>query len=190
MIIPHGDTHFKQKDWDNYQLEQYKTALKYCDDFRVAIDIGAHIGIHTHRMCEDFGWVYAYEARYGEYLNKNLEGYRNYQHLPFLLGDTHGLANLTDNPGNSGGVSVCKGTDYQMLTLDDWQFEAVDFVKIDVEGWEYHVLKGGVSTILDHRPVIMIEIEKREPTREHTLKLLKKWGYTLEFKKNADHVFR
>lgn len=41
--------------------------------------------------------------------------------------------------------------------LDDFNFERVDLLKIDVEGFEYSVLKGASSTIQKHMPRIILE---------------------------------
>jgi len=45
--------------------------------------------------------------------------------------------------------------------LDDFDLPAVGFVKIDVEGHEEAVLKGGEKLLARDRPVYMIEIEER-----------------------------
>lgn len=43
--------------------------------------------------------------------------------------------------------------------------ERLDFVKIDVEGAELHVLQGGRATIAGLRPVVMVEVEDRHLER-------------------------
>ncbi len=49
--------------------------------------------------------------------------------------------------------------------LDDYVTEnkisKVDFIKIDVEGHEFHVLKGAIETLRKFKPVLLIEIEQR-----------------------------
>src|SRR5262249_42138055 len=45
--------------------------------------------------------------------------------------------------------------------LDDYDFHAVTFIKIDVEGHEREVLEGGRETIVRERPLLQIEIEQR-----------------------------
>jgi FkbM family methyltransferase len=45
--------------------------------------------------------------------------------------------------------------------LDDYDFDAVGFIKIDVEGHELSVLRGASNTIERHRPLMLIEIEDR-----------------------------
>ena len=50
----------------------------------------------------------------------------------------------------------------KFVPLDLWvkksQIEAVDFIKIDVEGYEYLVLEGAKKTLKSFRPVVMFEL--------------------------------
>jgi len=46
-------------------------------------------------------------------------------------------------------------------TLDEYDLRNVCFIKIDVEGHELEVLKGGVRTIDRERPTLLVEIEQR-----------------------------
>jgi FkbM family methyltransferase len=52
----------------------------------------------------------------------------------------------------------------QFLPLDVWVDEqkitAVDFIKIDVEGYEYPVLEGALNTLNLFRPVVMFELNE------------------------------
>lgn len=41
------------------------------------------------------------------------------------------------------------------------QLQALGFVKIDVEGHEQAVLKGGITTLLQFQPLLLVEIEQR-----------------------------
>jgi FkbM family methyltransferase len=43
----------------------------------------------------------------------------------------------------------------------------LDFIKIDVEGGELHVLHGGERTIKEFRPALLVEIEARHTARYH-----------------------
>jgi len=49
----------------------------------------------------------------------------------------------------------------KLRTLDDFGFTNVGFIKIDVEGHEEAVLRGGVQTIARDGPTLLIEIEER-----------------------------
>ncbi|MFM5945940.1 MAG: FkbM family methyltransferase, partial [Dolichospermum sp.] len=45
--------------------------------------------------------------------------------------------------------------------LDEYNFQDVVFIKIDVEGHESKVIEGAEMTILRDHPIILIEIEQR-----------------------------
>ena len=63
-------------------------------------------------------------------------------------------------------------------------FTRLDFVKIDVEGAELHVLQGGAHTIDTFKPSLLLEIEARHLTRyryatEDVTRWLTSRGYTM-----------
>lgn len=45
--------------------------------------------------------------------------------------------------------------------LDNYQFQNVSFIKIDVEGYEYEVISGARETIKTSKPILLVEIEQR-----------------------------
>jgi hypothetical protein len=48
----------------------------------------------------------------------------------------------------------------QTRTLDEYFHDAdrpLHFLKIDTEGWEFHVLEGGRKTLEKYKPVIQLE---------------------------------
>lgn len=49
-------------------------------------------------------------------------------------------------------------TPVQLVTVDEFNFPRLDFLKIDVEGMDPEVLIGAEQTILKYRPVIYIEV--------------------------------
>ncbi len=67
-----------------------------------------------------------------------------------------------------------------MRRLDSFGFEDVDFIKIDVEGFERAVIEGGERTIRTWRPNIVVEQKGNEAAygepRDAALTLLKSWG--------------
>ena len=42
--------------------------------------------------------------------------------------------------------------------LDDYEIDTVNFIKIDVEGFEDKVLEGGIDLISKHKPYILVEV--------------------------------
>jgi len=83
--------------------------------------------------------------------------------------------------------------------LDDFQLERVDFIKIDVEGFESKVLEGAAETIERCRPIMYIENDRADKSAELIQRLFN-MGYRLwwhtpplfstdNFKGNAVNVF-
>ena len=46
---------------------------------------------------------------------------------------------------------------FSAKTLDSFNFQNVDFIKIDVQGFELEVLKGAFETLKANSPIICIE---------------------------------
>jgi Methyltransferase FkbM domain len=75
--------------------------------------------------------------------------------------------------------------------LDDYaktsNLKRVDFIKIDVDGFECHVLKGGIDTLSKFRPVIIMELApytltERGRSLEELLDILQSLDYRLYYK--------
>lgn len=139
----------------------------YVKENSIAIDVGAHIGIHTivmSRKVGPYGAVIAFEPQnkmYAELL-KNLETNQCSNVIPIrkALGDVPQFIQL--NPReilNEGGTAIGEGgDDAELIRLDDLQLSNVSFIKIDVECYERHVFEGARRTILQSKPVIIFEL--------------------------------
>jgi len=55
--------------------------------------------------------------------------------------------------------------DVEIRTLDSYNFEEVDIIKVDVEGHEFDVVMGAEQTILKYRPVVQLEMVEHQPIR-------------------------
>lgn len=55
--------------------------------------------------------------------------------------------------------------DVDLKTLDSYDFDDVDIIKIDVEGHEFDVIRGAEQTILKHHPVVQLEMVEHQPIR-------------------------
>jgi len=96
--------------------------------------------------------------------------------IPPLMSQ-HGLACLGQPIRFSGGGTKT----VEALALDNIIMQRIHVLKIDTEGCEWHVLKGGERTILKDKPVILCEyneINCRQFGYDHTdIKvLLESWG--------------
>jgi len=69
----------------------------------------------------------------------------------------NGLHTLGDNPLRFN--DICQ-VSIDVDTIDNLFYDkniSVDFIKIDTEGWEYYILKGGEKTIKQYKPIIQLE---------------------------------
>ena len=96
--------------------------------------------------------------------------------IPFINGveddslGTLGINSSIDNETSSEQLEVvCK-------TLDSFvaenKIERIDIIKIDVEGFEKAVISGGINTISNHCPLMLIEIEKRHHPGQTVLSII------------------
>jgi FkbM family methyltransferase len=72
----------------------------------------------------------------------------------------------------------------KIKTLDSYNFENVDIIKIDVEGFEYDVLLGATETIKKWKPVVQVEMVYGQPHRfghsvHDILKFFEERGYKM-----------
>lgn len=140
----------------------------------VVLDIGANIGETTmafSKLAGETGKVFSFEPdpqTFGR-LQKHLELNACANVIPVNkgLGREEAEFFLEEGEHNSGGNRIAPGKQAQgkkiaVTTLDRFleahDVAKVDFVKIDVEGYEYNVLLGAVKTIDQHRPSFFIEL--------------------------------
>ena len=145
----------------------------------IVVDIGANIGLHTLNMARivgNTGQVFAFEPDPSNFkiLGKNVKvnNYKNIILEQKAVGDKHGRATLyhADNPGMhrifpqtkarrglSGQVQV-KLTSLDKYFIDSNLVDKINFIKIDVEGLEFSVLKG-MENILKNNKKIKILFE-------------------------------
>jgi FkbM family methyltransferase len=146
----------------NYQADRIKAAYKRCKRRRVALDVGAHVGLITNQLAGIFDTVIAVEPNPTNYecLQVNTKNLLGVSLWRLALGEAEGTIDLATNPKNSGDSRIVRGgSTTPMRRLDDMQLPGVDFIKLDVQGYEAHVLRGGEETIKRYRPVCIIEHE-------------------------------
>lgn len=149
-----------------YQLHKYQAALPYVKDRRVAVDVGAHVGLWTWPMAHDFSRVVAFEPMplHRECWEANIAQYFGPGEaalFPVALGEAEGTAHIltrTENSSGDTGVDLNgDGIEVEMKRLDDFDLDNVDFLKIDCEGYELFVLRGAIETLKRCHPCIVVE---------------------------------
>lgn len=184
--LPDCDNYFvgklRARGWE---IDQLETALKYVTDFNLAIDGGAHIGTWSAALAGRFAEVIAFEPASDTFdcARRNLQNHVNVRLVPAALGASRMRAAIRDDPerlGNTGSRYLTDGDAFEVYRLDDYRLEALDFLKLDLEGYEYFALLGAERTVRQCRPVLYVEV-KPFATRfglepEAAPKLLASWG--------------
>lgn len=183
-----------------YQFHKYEAALMHVRERRIAVDVGAHVGLWTYPMSFDFETVHAFEPmpRFRYLWELNLMDRPNAVMHPYALGPTACEAavmrashmNVTTlTRGVAGAIPV------DMIALDAMHLEHVDFVKIDCEGFELFVLQGALGTLRRCRPVVIVEQKEGIGTWERygvapraAVEFLIDLGYTLQAELAGDYV--
>src|SRR5262245_11083125 len=156
-------------EWDFQQL------LRAVDlSGGVCVDVGANLGIHSLTMSDlvgPGGHVYAFEPEPRNFAllraNLALNRVTNVTAIASAVGDSVGTCRLSINPRNFGDHCVTSRTDARGRELPITTADAalstvpagtVRFVKVDVQGYEQHVLRGMRAT-LERNPDVILACE-------------------------------
>lgn len=174
-------------NYGEYNPDETEMILSLADKSRLCLDIGANFGVMGQALEFNGYEVVSFEPQpelFKLVLSKNVAGMK----YNCALGDMPGTAPMPklryDEKNNFGGMglgfrSVLGSIQVEVRTLDSFEFEDVGFIKIDVEGFEEKVLRGGQSTIARCRPVMYIEDDRAAQSkslRDYIMSL----GYTIE----------
>lgn len=196
--MPTSDNHFerliakrvKKGGPPEYQDDVRDEAYKYVDDFSLAIDVGANVGLWAKPLTRKFNRVIAFEPLRQVYtcLERNVAG------LPvdinrFALGSVNSTVEMVYDSENTGGSFVSEvGTgSIEIKRLDDLDLPKFGLLKIDCERHELEVLKGAMDTILKYKPIIVCE--QQADTNECAGMFLKSFGAYEITNVRKDYIF-
>ena len=165
--------------------KEYEKELKIIDKFadksKDALDVGVYRGVYSYKLSQNFKNIHSFEPNplLFPYLNKNLKKIiTNIKLYNFALSNSNGETELklplrskslfkenieelyqlgaaTMHPNNK--VAKYKKVPIMTRKLDDIKIEnKINFIKIDVEGHEKNVLQGGIETIKNNKPILLI----------------------------------
>jgi FkbM family methyltransferase len=156
------------------------------------LDIGANIGAHTLRLSRlvgTTGRVFAFEPMDYAFskLSRNLllNEAGNTRAFKLALSDHNADACPVDFRSSwaTSGERRRETSSVDLRKLDDWFLEhrlsRLDLIKLDVDGHEWQVLKGGLMSIERYRPILLIEAGAWHFASRETnpLELLASLGY-------------
>lgn len=205
----------KKLPWDKHEKD-FLFFLDMLPKEGVVLDIGANLGVMSYYLAKDHSsrQVLAFEPIPYNFRNltRIVRKFKlsNIQLFQLALGDKngtvemvlpveysvrfHGLAHvkhdsITDK--NEGEVFECpvKRLD-DVIAESDSENLRIAGIKIDVENFEYYVLKGAENLLKQHKPSIYCELWDNE-NRKMTMEFLKNLGYkvlVLENKKLTDYL--
>jgi FkbM family methyltransferase len=156
--------------YENHFLDLVNSVVKFGD---TCIDCSANLGFHTVHLSKivgNAGKVYSFEpirTIYWQLLsNCLLNGCYNVIPYHNALSDIKTRVKVTniqftENYTNIGGLSVENGEDLvDTISLMDLNLEKIDFIKLDIQGYEFKVLVS-LSNIIDKFfPNFCIELEE------------------------------
>ncbi len=155
MLTPEAHKGSRSYKSGTYEEALYNFLEKHIKDKETLIDIGAALGYYTllfSKAAGNKGKIYAFEAekKAFSYLKKNvlLNNLSNVKIFNLAVDQNEGESYFVEscdlNIGTWGGHISRKKTNLKVKTccLDDFDFKKVDWIKLDVDGNEFKILKG------------------------------------------------
>jgi FkbM family methyltransferase len=143
---------------------------RLCPRGRVAVDIGANIGVYTYFLRKYASKVYAYEPNpdlagrlvrlFSDVVVRNAACSDQIGNVTLRIPVKNGrpLHELASVSQSFDGESTIVSYEVRALTVDSEELSDVGFIKIDVEQHERRVLHGAMRTIGKWRPNLMVEV--------------------------------
>lgn len=164
-------------DWFIYfgfrELSKEKL-LEQAKGSKIILDVGANVGEISLRLALDkSATVYSFEPDPVNFqrltTNLQLNKFQNIIPINKGLGSKSGTELLHTETINNRGRNKITDTpkensvNIDIITIDGLvaqeKISKIDFIKIDVEGYEQNVLMGAIETIHRDRPILFIEID-------------------------------
>ena len=163
----------EQKDWFEDEIEFVRNFAS--PDMNV-LDIGANYGLYTLSFSPLIGnkgkiWAFEPTSSTANCLRKSIieNQLQNIELVEKALSNRDGQANLyTSDFSELNSLSSNQGQNIdtelvEVTTLDScfqkYQWNHLDFIKLDAEGEEINILKGGITTLTTLSPLIMFEVK-------------------------------
>ncbi|MBF0358330.1 MAG: FkbM family methyltransferase [Magnetococcales bacterium] len=179
----------EQEDWFESEVGFVRELVQ---PGMTVLDIGANYGIYTLVMAQALkknGVVFAFEPTRstGDFLEKSLElnGFETVKLIRAAVSNCEEesqlyhsqnseLNSLTFQPGM---LSVNVNTRSLDGCMEEFGWEDVAFIKLDAEGEEANVLKGGEKLLSSQSPLLQFEVKHGEGSNFDLVEKLTRFGY-------------
>lgn len=188
IAVIDGDTHHAEWVAKEGLVHDKWMADNICKHLKpgvLAVDGGANIGTLTRAMIDVGAEVYAFEPndQARECLVRNCPN--AIIHSSALADITKmGSIHLQENAGASYVTEEYPGIDGQAVMLARLDFFSLwpNLIKLDIEGFEVKALRGAQQTILNFRPVLIVEVnraalERAGDSQKALFDLIEEHGY-------------
>lgn len=154
-VWPINDVGCAQVVFDFVGLE---TACQHCKTFDVAVQAGGNCGVWPVALSKKFKSVYTFEPDPTNFFCLGINTPQpNIFKFNAALGDNRGCVDMALYEHNTGAHYVAGPGPIPVLRIDDLGLSSCGLIYLDVEGYEFDALRGGLNTIKTFRPVIGIE---------------------------------
>ena len=168
-----------------------------CADFTNVVQAGGGCGMFPRLLSNIFKYVYTFEPDpYNFYcLSQNCQSENIYK-FNCALGDQHRkIVFSAPQESNRGtGVITSQIEDKErslsagnavMLKIDDFIFDSLGLIYLDIENSEIYALRGSINTLKMHKPLVICE-----SAGERLTNMLESIDYTIVGKSGADTIFK
>jgi FkbM family methyltransferase len=173
----------------SYEADKQKLLSELSIEGTTVLDIGANVGFFSillSCLVGQTGYVIAVEPlpRNLSFINRhiNLNKIENITVLPVAISNKKGVMKFASSAHNSSAHLAEDGDlDVSVVTLDSFDnFKSpVSLVKIDVEGAEANVLRGGELFFKRYRPIILLATHGKKYADDCQI-ILHEYNYSME----------
>lgn len=187
--------------WARRDLESLAAAMLITPGRTACVQAGGNLGIFSKYLAREFSTVYTFEPDpelFAALMFNAPE--RNIVKLQAAVGFERAPVRMECRRRDNTGRAVHEGLTHvagpgtlPCIRIDDLALPACDLIYLDVEGWEYHALRGAVGTLKRCRPVVGVEINRNIAfagcNADELRAFLASLGYTRRLTMHSDEIY-